>query len=379
LFVSAIAPATQSSQRRECDGKRAEGIAFNLFGRINAFVNFVHASPHRGTLFQDIQEIYDSCSFKIVKSVATRWFSQAKMARRYLAVLDGVKRFIRDGYAKDYSTDIDDFVVTDEEIKQLQDILTVLKKLEGICTLAETITKPTLVWVCQWIYEIQTFLSTSDGSDSIVVKRWKHVLLREISSRLGDVFDAGSDNGPDGEVVPPLLALRAACFNHVCGHLPWLCSVADRGRVWKALERDAEQLCTTAQSSDPFADNGLEAMRSAIAKMQSMHENEQARNRNIEMFGQHMDSVAAFWQAYAKQGNVGAPLANLVQLFLAGQASSVASEQLWSSASFVRERYMQLQADTLETHILLRWWITRKSFNADALVEELLKRLEGAL
>jgi len=145
-----LSNAVEAAQK-ECDCKRAEGMAFNLFGRISAFVNFVHASPHRGTLFQDIQEIYDSRSFKLVTSVVTRWFSQAKMTQRYLAVLDDVKRFIREGHANEYSTNPDDFVIADEEIKQLQDILVVLKKLEDVCTFAETITKPTLVWVCQWI------------------------------------------------------------------------------------------------------------------------------------------------------------------------------------------------------------------------------------
>jgi len=107
-----------------------------------------------------------------------------------------------------------------------------------------------------------------------------------------------------------------------------------------------------------------------------MHEDEQARQKNISMFHDSLDSVAEFWSAYAKPGNVGAPLADIARLFLAGQASSGASEQLWSSASYMREHRRQLQAENLETHILTCWWMTREGFDFNALVAKLMKKLE---
>jgi len=294
------------------------------------------------------------------------------MARRYLELLDDVKNFIRDGHATAFSTDMCDFAIQPEAVAQLQDILGVLKKLEDICALAETITKPTLVWVCSWIHDIKEFLSTEQATDSVVVNKWKSTLLAEVEKRFGDVFDAGDDHGK-----PPSLPLRAAIFNHTCGHLPWL----DRDgaeRVHLQAKKDAEQIRDSHQHKGPFATDPAEAVHSALRALRSMHQDERRRQENVKLFStaDPLDSVPAFCQVLTKPGNFGAPLADLARLYLAGQASSSASEQLWSSASYVRDHRHLLRPENLEALILLRWWTTRAGFSLKSLVDNFVDEFQ---
>jgi len=169
------------------------------------------------------------------------------------------------------------------------------------------------------------------------------------------------------------LPLRAACFHPRFGSLPWIEDVDLKNRIWEKLAQDIFAIISSASppaSSVPVflcKLTTLDDVRHELARLRMAME----RDHDALIQAYNEDEIQRFWMDSAREASNGL-LVNAARFFMCIQASSAASERLWSSATFTANRRPQLGPANFEATIVLHSCLKMKR-NRDELFQALMK------
>lgn len=342
----------------------------HLFDRVSQFVNFVHKSPQRTDEFKmaQVMNLHEEMPRLIMPGV-TRWFSRYLMAERYVKDIDDVRRFIGAGLANHLSTQPADFVITDVEIKQLSAILNVLKPIYILLTKVQATSTPTLCCVCGWFQQLYKEMAP-DNNDSPITTLWKETLVEELKQpkRFGNLFHGDS------------LAMRAALFHPIYANLPFHemgVTSGVRDKVWALGLRDA-RLVLNVPETPPSPGGIFDELDGSSLENKWQQYRELVEGQHELLVSRFGDNPIKFWKDAAAPTKKFHLLANPARFWLATQASSAASESLWSMSSYTVQHRSMLAGETIALNILMKWCIRREGFDFDSLATELIQRYQTA-
>jgi len=304
-----------------------------------------------------------------VRHVPTRWFSKFAMAERYIQLSGAVASYLRFELTKSNSElaeSLESRMLKGNEVRDLEAVLDVLRPFKEVLTKAESDSTPTLCNVPQWISDLRDHVKDDVTHDPLLVQTWKSKLRAACADLFHLVFET------------PSLPLRAACFHPIYGTLPWV-SAEVRNLVWEKVVEDIVAI----QPPPPLEDSSElqllketteQDVRIAVGNLRKLFENN--HERFVAKYSQgepgQLSPIQDFWENY-KDKPRNALLFDAACFYMSIQASSTASERLWSTTTDLTNRRPQLCSHNLETLAVLRGCL-KMAKSDDQLFEALLKQ-----
>uniref|UniRef100_A0A3B1JJI0 Zinc finger BED domain-containing protein 1-like n=1 Tax=Astyanax mexicanus TaxID=7994 RepID=A0A3B1JJI0_ASTMX len=336
-----------------------------LLGKVRRVVTFFHKSTTAAAVLKAKQEMLQLPPHKLIQDVATRWNSSYDMLTRYLEQQAAVYSALTEKDVKKNAKDL--ITLSDQDVTVLEDVVEVLKPMKTITTLLSSEQQPTVSMILPLKHSILTAMKHS-GTDSQIVKDVKSAIATNIEGRysnpsLQQFLNESTALDPRFKSLPHLDdPSRKEIFNNLAEKIIQRHPTQDPGQGTSQNPPEDPETAASSEGSPPAKRTTLSELfgdfySTAPTTPTTPELWPDVVKEEIELYRMaKVISVDANPLKWWKNNEHQYPnLSKLSKHYLAVQATSVASERVFSTAGdIVTAQRAALSPDNVDILIFLK-------------------------
>ncbi|XP_077384385.1 E3 SUMO-protein ligase ZBED1-like [Festucalex cinctus] len=154
-----------------------------LLGKVRRVVTFFHKSTTAAAALKAKQEMLHLPHHKLVQDVSTRWNSSYDMLARYLEQQAAIYSALTEKDVKKSAKEL--ITLSDQDVTVMEDMIQVLKPLKTVTSLLSSEQQPTVSMILPLKHTILTSMKHND-TDSQIVKDVKSAIATNMEGRYSD-------------------------------------------------------------------------------------------------------------------------------------------------------------------------------------------------